>query len=314
MKDTTDILLGLAGAGDRAAWRSAIEDIAEERGFFDPLGPDHAALFTDKGETLLVTFEEEQAIRGREGHRPLGWALAEPHGWSSLVLVSRGQTWFRDPQVYGFFDRLADDGFFDEFARVVFLGAGPCGYAAAAYSVAAPGATLIALTPQATLTPARAGWDRRFPAARRRDFTSRYGYAPDMAEAAAAAFVVFDPAIPEDAAHAALFANQGAVAIRARHFGAGLALILEQGGFLDEIVAAAAAGTLTAPGFYAALRARRGSAPWQRHFLRELIDADKPQRIARLCRAVLASGRRAPRFRDALTKAEAQISAAAQPE
>ena len=40
--------------------------------------------------------------------------------------------------VYGFFDQILDDGFFDEFDTIIFYGAGPCGYAATAYSVAAP--------------------------------------------------------------------------------------------------------------------------------------------------------------------------------
>jgi hypothetical protein len=42
-----------------------------------------------------------------------------------------------------------DDGFFDEFEQVIFYGSGSSGYAAAAFSVAAPGATVIAVQPQA---------------------------------------------------------------------------------------------------------------------------------------------------------------------
>lgn len=270
MKDFAEDLAELAATPDAGAWRVVIEDIAEERGYFDALGPDHAALFTDAGPVLLVSFETDPSIRARDGHAPLGWALTRPHDHSSLVLTSRARSWFRDPEVYAYFDRLIDDGFFDEFERVVFLGAGPCGYAAAAYSVAAPGATVIALAPQASLAPDWAGWDRRYPEARRLDFGSRYGYAPDMIEAAAAAFVIHDPAEAEDAMHATLFARAGATTIRARHFGDALSLILDDSGALEKIVAAATAGALTETKVYRALRARRDDPGWLKRFLSDV--------------------------------------------
>jgi hypothetical protein len=50
-------------------------------------------------------------------------------------------------------------GFFDDFDQVVFYGAGQCGYAAAAFSVATPGATVVAIQPQATLDPRVTEWD-----------------------------------------------------------------------------------------------------------------------------------------------------------
>ena len=75
-------------------------------------------------------------------------------------------------------------GFFDDFDHVVFYGAGPCKYAAAAFSVAAPAATVDAIQPQTTLDPRITDWDDRYMKMRRTDFTSRYGYAPDMLDAA----------------------------------------------------------------------------------------------------------------------------------
>jgi hypothetical protein len=59
--------------------------------------------------------------------------------------------------------------------------------------VAAPGARVLAFRPLATLDPAVAGWDDRFPQARRRDWTSRYGFAPAMLDAAAGAAILHDP-------------------------------------------------------------------------------------------------------------------------
>lgn len=307
MRDVSDDVTALAGAETDADWDAALEDIAERRGYYDPLGADHLALFTDAGPELLVTFEEAATIRARPGQSPLGWTLCPDRDWSRLVLVARRQSWFRDPEVYRYFDRLADDGFFDEFDRVVVHGAGHCGYAAAAFSVAAPGATLVLTAPQATLTPALAGWDRRFSGSRRLDFTSRYGYAPDMTEAAARAFLIHDPAIAEDAMHAALFHLAGAEVIRARHHGARLADNLEASGALAKIVTTAMVGRLDRLALARALRARRDLQPYLRGLLDRLEAADRPALIAALCRNVVAR-KRAPRFRQALRRAEAALA------
>ncbi|MDG1103479.1 MAG: hypothetical protein P8N75_08935 [Ascidiaceihabitans sp.] len=112
---------------------------------------------------------------------------------------------FTIQMVYSYFDRLDDDGIFDDFDHVIFYGAGPCEYAAAAFSVAAPGATVVAIQPQATLDPQITEWDDRYVKMRRADFSSRYGYAPDMLDAAEQAYVIYDPCERLDAAHAAMF-------------------------------------------------------------------------------------------------------------
>ena len=65
--------------------------------------------------------------------------------WSSLSILSEGESWFRENRIYGYFDRLIDDGFFEDFQTVVFHGSQAAGYAACAFSVAAPGATVLAI-------------------------------------------------------------------------------------------------------------------------------------------------------------------------
>ena len=131
--------------------------------------------------------------------------MFKKNGWSHLSIISDGDTSFHDPKVYSYFDRLDDDGIFDDFDHVVFYGAGPCEYAAAAFSVATPGATVVAIQPQATLDPQITEWDDRYVKMRRADFSSRYGYAPDMLDAAEQAYVIYDPCERLDAAHAAMF-------------------------------------------------------------------------------------------------------------
>ena len=130
-------------------------------------------MFLDNAPTLLVTFDNYKAARGRPKHLPMGMQLADECDWSHLCLLSEARPWYRDPAVYAYFDRLVDDGFFERFDRVLFYGSGASGYAAAAYSVTSPGARVLLLNPVAKLNPALAGWDSRHTHARHLDFTSR---------------------------------------------------------------------------------------------------------------------------------------------
>lgn len=290
---------------DRAGWCAALTALTEVEGHFEPVGPRHHALFLDQGPTLLVTFEDAVALRARPGdHAPLALRLAASQGWSALAILSEGETWFRDAAVYGHFDRLVDDAFFEDFDRVLFFGARMGGYGAAAYSVAAPGAQVLLLSPRATLEPARAGWDPRHARQRRLCFTDRYGYAPDMTDGADRVFVAYDPAETLDAMHAALFLRPHAVALRARRLGDRLDHTLAKMEILDGLVAAAMEGRLTAAVFAQALRRRRVYGPYLRHML-TLADGAGRTGLARgICRSVVARIR-APMFRARLTELEA---------
>ena len=154
MQDLAKTLEGSLAEMSKRDWLTALAELSEENGHFQPLGKKHFSSYIAGSETLLVTFESYDGIqRISPNAHPLGWEVAKVLGWSSLSVMSDGQSWFRDREVYAYFDDLIDDGFFEEFDNVVFYGAGPCGYAAAAYSIAAPGARVLALQPQATLDP-----------------------------------------------------------------------------------------------------------------------------------------------------------------
>ncbi len=159
-----------------AEWLHGLEDFAEREGYFEPLGQDHTALLLDRGDTLLVTFETIRPLKSRSAQcAPLGFEISQETGWSALCLLAHRHQWYRDQSVYDYFDRLVDDGFFEEFKHVVFYGEGMGAYAAAAYSVASPGSTVVLLSPQATLDPRITEWDTRFFGMRKTSFTDRYG-------------------------------------------------------------------------------------------------------------------------------------------
>ncbi len=289
-------------------WLSELAEIGEDRGYYEPVGDRHGALFLDESlDTLLVSFDTIPSARaGSASGIPHGMLQAELNGWSHLSLIARDRSWFRDPAVYGYFDRLVDDAFFEDFDRVVFYGHGMCGYAAAAYSVAAPGATVVVVSPQATLDPDIAPWDDRFVGMRRTNFTDRYGYAPDMLDAAEKAFVIYDPLEELDAMHATLFRGTQIEHIRSRFGGARLGTDLQAMNAIGPILKAAGDGTLTRAVAFKALRRRRDYLPYLRNLLNRVHVDDRLWLTALLCRTVL-SRKNAPRFRHHLELSEHKL-------
>lgn len=285
-------------------WLAPMQAAGDEDGYLESLGPRHRVFFAETGTTLVVTFEREDAIRAREGHMPAIWPLARARGWSVLTLIAQGETFWRAPEVWGYFDRLIDDAFFDDFASVLFYGDGPAGHAAAAYMVAAPGARALLVAPRATMAPDLAGWDRRHLKARRLDFTSRYGFAPDMTEGARHVWIVHDPLNAPDAAHAALFRRPWVTTLNARLTGENTGRFLRLTGLLDPLIEEAATGQLTRLRFARAWRARRDSTRYLNTVLAQVAAARRPALEAMICRSSL---RRlsAPRLAQHLARLEA---------
>lgn len=246
-----------------ADWADRLRKLGEQAGFFKKLGRSHAALFCDGGTTLLVTFESLTDIRRlNDDELPTGYHIAREKGWSHLCIAAETDTWYRDPSVYALFDRLDDGDFFDRFDSIVFYGAGMAGYAAAAYSVVAPGATVIAVQPQATLDPRIAGWDHRFPHMWRTSFTDRYGFAPNMVEGASAAFILFDPEQNLDAMHAALFVRPHVTLLPCRNLGRDIGRSLIEMRILPSVLSAASTASFDERLFRIFYRARRNYRPY----------------------------------------------------
>ena len=282
-------------------WIAAVEQLCDEDGYFERLGKRHYAAFIEKSTTLLVTFETLQGIPALSSlAQPLGWEMMLGHDWSSMCIASNGDTWFRDASVYAYFDRLIDDGFFDDFETVIFYGAGPCGYAAAAYSVASPEARVLAVQPQATLDPRITEWDDRFTDMRRSDFTSRYGYAPDMLDAASAAYVVYDPRQKLDAMHAALFTKSHTRKLRLRHMGDAIQTDLLEMEQLGPLLLAIAEDSLDDLSIARMMRARREHPPYLRNLLTAL-DGDGREVLALALARNVSARMHAPRFARRLT-------------
>lgn len=288
---------------NRAAWHARLADIGQQEGFFEPLGPDHSALFVKRGKTLVVTFDDPDDVPA-PGDNRLPWVFdyTQSHDWSVLSLMAQDQTWYRDDAVFDFFDRQQSTGFFDPFDRVVFYGASMGAYAACVFSSAVPGATVICISPQATLDRDIAPWETRYKTAWRRNFKSRYGYGPEMIASAQQVFLFYDPTSHLDAMHTALFRNDNVTKLKCRFMGHRIVSLWAAMGVLKPVVEGCVDGSLTTPRFYHLMRARHDTPRYQKEMLVRLRDQKRHALLIRYCRGVL-SKRGAPTFRKEMNNA-----------
>ena len=155
---------------------------------------------------------------------------------------------------------------------------------------------MLAIQPQATLDPRVAEWDDRFTHMRRTSFTDRYGYAPDMLDAAERAFVIYDPQVELDAMHAALFTRPNVDKYRLRFMGSAIQSELLEMDLIKPLLTAATDGTLDTLSFARMMRARRSHPPYLRAVLAHVDRQDRPWLATMICRNVLDRHDNAPRF------------------
>jgi hypothetical protein len=277
-----DLDVDLSGL-DPDEWTRRIDEIGEDEGYYQKIGDQHAALFIDAGPNLLVSFENRATAMSNPFGRPRGFDMATRENWSLLTILSDGDTWFRAPEIYGYFDRLVDEAFLEDFDKVLFFGIHDAGYAAAAYSVTAPGASALLIRPVATLDPSIAPWERRFLSKRRLDFTTRYGYAPDMVEALDRAHVIYDPTKAADAMHAALYRGPNVTFYPTRQARPRIEALFDGIGVTVPLLMAAMDGTLDKARFAELWRERRTSASYVRNLLKRVETDERPGLAARVC-------------------------------
>lgn len=268
-------------------WSKVAVELAGKEGFFSDLG-EHSFLFIQRSDTLVVTFDNlDIAMTKRDDRRPWGFSFIEAQGWSMLGVMAKGWTWFRGDDVSQKFIELRDSGFFAKFKRVVFYGASMGGYAAAAYSAAAPGSTVFAISPQSTLDKSIVPWEMRYKKAWSRDFSGPFGDASISSQAAKDVHIMFDPYVRPDAGHAARYTGDNVTFWRCPLLGHRLGSSLSQMGALQTIARKAISGELTAHEFHGLLRARHTFPRFQRELANLALDRGHPALAKQVCRHIL---------------------------
>jgi len=269
-------------------WSEIAQKLAGKDGFFTDCG-EHSFLYMPRGDTLVVTFDNlDIAMTKRDDRRPWGFSFIENQGWSMLGVMANGWTWFRDDAVVAEFNRLRDNGFFEQFKRVVFYGASMGGYGAAAYSAAAKGSTVFVISPQSTLDKEIVPWEMRYKKVWDRDFSGAYGDAALSSQSAANVHLMYDPYVAPDAAHAARFTGDNVTHWRCPLLGHRLGSSLGQMGILQEIARKSILGELDKLSFYKLLRKRHDFPRYQRELANLALDRGHPELARRVCRYVLA--------------------------
>lgn len=293
--------------GKPDAWHDKLAELGGERGFYRQLGPTHKALYIKGNSTLVVSFDNlDDARQDTTDRMPWGSQFISSRGWSSLGIGAHGWTWYRDEAIFDFFDELRDTKFFDQFDKVVFYGTSMGGYGASTLSAACPGATVLAMNPQATLDRRiTLGWENRFRRSWRQDFTGRYSYGPEQSQLAKRVYLFFDPLMVEDAMHAALYQGDNVVKIKCRHFGHGLTSAFNAAGILKQIVEACVNDEPTASDLYQMMRVRKNTPRYQKAVLNMLVAKNRPRQTYRFCKKILemSGDAKRPHFRNAMEQA-----------
>lgn len=260
--------------GAEEAWHRIAQQLAGQDGWYRAGPNGHSFLYVPRdADTLVVTFDNlDITMTKREERRPWGYSFIKGQGWSMLGVLAGGWTWYREAWVQDQFDQLQAAGFFKQFRRVVFYGASMGGYAACAFSPAAPGCDVVAISPQSTVDKSTVPWETRYKAVWDRDFSGKYGDAAVVSSAARRVSILYDPYESLDARHVARFENSNVRALRAPLLGHRLGSSLHQMGILTPIILGALEGTLEPAEYYRLLRARRDSPRYQRELFRRTME------------------------------------------
>jgi len=226
------------------------------------------AWFLRRSDVLLVTFDNLSSIGEYDPPQPWLQARAAKAGVSILGLMASRKDWYRNPDTAGLITALRDAGVFSQFRRVVFAGASMGGFAALAYAPLVPGAAVLAFSPQTSLSRKVAPFERRYRyAARKWDWET-----PAFLDAAAdvgEAYVVYDPFVSEDKAHALRICGPQVQHLPVGHLGHRAIRQLKSVGVLQGLIEGVAAGQFSTVTFAQGYRARRQVQSWQRSLLAE---------------------------------------------
>jgi len=186
---------------------------------------------------------------------------------------------------------LVAEGFFDRFDKVLFVGASMGGFGALNYASVVPGATVLAFSPQTTMNREIAPFETRFKyRVNRTDWV-----APEHLDAAKAVpdlgpvFLVYDPHVPEDKAHAARLQADNVIPIKTPHTTHEAIRVI----ILCEAIFPLIEGVMeegrVVPEFWRIFRNRRGVRKWCRGLLENLSPYHHPKRCLAAARSIEAA-------------------------
>lgn len=276
--------------------------------------------FIRRSDVLIVTFDNLSSIDEYVPPQPWMQARAAKGNFSVLGVMASRRDWYRNADAPNFLIALRDAGFFAQFRRVIFTGASMGGFAALSLAHLVPGAAVLAFSPQSTLSRKIAPFESRYRfAARKWDWQGPYHDAAQTLPHTAEVWIVYDPHMPEDAAHIARLHGPQVRLIHAPHMGHRAIRHLKGIGVLQSLIEDVAHQRFDPKAFAKALRGRRDLRAWQRSLL-EAAEAKGHYRLGAAAARRLGNlfpdtplGRRFARKFDALAAAPPAKEGADQP-
>ena len=233
---------------------------------------------------LVVTFDNLANVNDTSPARePWAYRFVRESGASHLAVMARRKDWYRCAQLIAHLQGMAEAGVFAEPDRVWLTGTSMGGFGALAFASLAPGATVIAFSPQTTLDATLVPWETRFGMGRARNWSLPHSDAAFEIDDAARVFVLYDPFFAPDRRHVARLEGDSVIHLRTWCAGHFSPVFLRRAGLLKPVMQHALDGTLTPELFYGLYRARR-RLPWYRKALQANAQERGHARLARRVR------------------------------
>lgn len=216
-----------------------------------------AVQFTHRSsDVLVVSFDNLSNVSDPSLARETwGYSFYAAEGWSHLGVMAFEKNWYRDDALFDLIE--AQQSLFSQYKTVVMTGTSMGAYAATAFADLAPGCTVVAFSPQATLDKARVPWEKRFNSGRKRDWSGRYANGPDHCKQASDVFIIYDPYFEPDRRHAQMYQGPNIRHLKSWYSSHKSAQFMRRAGILKAVMLEAVAGTLTTARYYKLSRSRR---------------------------------------------------------
>lgn len=219
----------------------------------------HSLMFVRRPvNRLLVSFDNLSNVNDSSVERePWAFKFAQDINISHLGVMAHVADWYRDPVLIGRFQRLAEEGFFDGYDRVVFAGVSMGGFASIAFGSLVPGAHVVSVNPQSTLDTGLVPWETRYENGRRQDWTLPLSDAAALTGGLGRVNIFYDPYHALDKLHVGRFSGDNIRVFNCRYSDHKTAVFLRKIGALKPVMSYAIFDELDEEEFYRLYRARR---------------------------------------------------------
>ncbi len=245
-------------------WLDDLRPGSEGEGFLEKYLR-HSLMFVRRPvNRLLVTFDNLSNVGDSSVERePWAFKYAQDVNISHLGVMAHVSDWYRDAELIERMQKLAADGFFDGYDRVIFAGVSMGGYAAIAFASLVPGAHVISVNPQSTLDPDLVPWETRYENGQRQDWTLPLPDASRLTAGLGPVNIFYDPYHTLDQQHVDRFQGDNIRVFSCWFSNHKTAVFLRKIDALKPVMGHCIFDELTPSAFYRLYRARR-YLPWYR--------------------------------------------------